>query len=75
MVLFLKRGESMAIDSEGTEIKDGDSCLVVAGAHKGKAGTVEDSKVSKTGASTVTVRESDGNRFKTLAKNLRKHEE
>jgi hypothetical protein len=37
-----------------------------------KKGTVEDSNVSKTGASTVTVRESDGNRFKTLAKNLRK---
>jgi len=60
----------MAIDSVGVEISDGDKCLVVVGTHKGKAGTVEDSKVSKTGASTVTVRESDGNRFKTLAKNL-----
>jgi len=72
MVLLPKRGDAMAIDSVGVEISDGDQCLVVAGTHKGKAGTVDDSKVSKTGASTVTVREIDGNRFKTLAKNLRK---
>ena len=62
----------MATDSNGIDVKDGDMVLIVAGTHKGKTGSIEDSNVSKTGASTVTVREPDGNRFKTLAKNLQK---
>ena len=61
----------MAIDSVGIEVADGDSCTVVAGSHKGKSGVVQDSKLSKTGAATITVRQSDGERFKTLAKNVR----
>ncbi|ANY18538.1 hypothetical protein A6F68_00002 [Tsuneonella dongtanensis] len=51
-------------------IVDGVSCRVIAGVHKGKAGTVEDRHVSKTGAVTITVRQADGMRFKTLAKNV-----
>jgi ribosomal protein S4E len=51
-------------------IADGTACRVVAGTHKGKAGTVEDRHTSKTGAVTITVRQDDGTRFKTLAKNV-----
>ncbi|WP_062522540.1 KOW motif-containing protein [Demequina silvatica] len=53
------------------EIKDGDRCEVVAGTHAGKSGTVADLKTSKTGAVTITVVQDTGERFKTLAKNLR----
>jgi ribosomal protein S4E len=52
-------------------IANGDSCEVIAGTHKGRSGTVEDRNTSKTGAVTITVREADGGRFKTLAKNVR----
>lgn len=53
-----------------SEIKDGDQVRVTGGAHKGKAGIVEDRNVSKTGAVTITVRPDNGIRFKTLAKNV-----
>lgn len=52
------------------ELKDGDSCRVVAGTHKGKTGTVRDINTSKTSAVTITVVQEDGDRFKTLAKNV-----
>lgn len=52
-------------------VQNGDRCEVVAGTHKGKAGTVEDWKLSKTGHATITVRQTDGERFKTLARNAR----
>jgi KOW motif len=51
-------------------ICDGDHCTVVAGTHKGKSGRVRDINTSKTGAVTITVVQSDGERFKTLAKNV-----
>ena len=51
-------------------ITDGDRCLVSAGTHRGKSGTVEDSKLSKGGVQTITVRQKNGVRFKTLAKNV-----
>ncbi len=54
------------------EVKNGDSCEVIAGTHKGRSGTVEDLKLSKTGHATITVREAGGARFKTLARNVRK---
>lgn len=54
------------------EVGDGDRCVVVAGTHKGKSGTVRDKNVSKTGAVTITVVEASGARFKTLAKNVTK---
>lgn len=51
-------------------VETGDHCAVIAGTHKGKAGTVEDWKLSKTGHATITVRQADGARFKTLARNV-----
>jgi len=52
------------------KIKDGDKCDVIGGSHQGKSGTVTDINTSKGGNVTVTVVEADGNRFKTLAKNV-----
>lgn len=53
-------------------IANGDRCVVTGGSHKGKSGTVGDRNVSKTGAVTITVQQDDGERFKTLAKNVEK---
>lgn len=53
------------------KIKDGDRCEVIAGTHKGKSGTVRDINTSKGGNVTITVVRADGERFKTLAKNVR----
>ncbi len=52
------------------KIKDGARCTVIAGTHAGKSGYVTDIKTSKTGHQTVTVVQRDGERFKTLARNL-----
>lgn len=60
----------MAKAVESVDVQDGDDCDVVAGTHKGKSGRVEDRKVSKTGHVTITVRQADGERFKTLARNV-----
>jgi len=54
----------------GEDVRDGAFCRVVAGSHAGKSGTVEDRKLSKTGAVTITVRLPDDDRIKTLAKNV-----
>jgi len=51
-------------------LKNGDQCNVIAGTHIGKSGTVEDLKTSKTGHITITVRQKNGVRFKTLGKNV-----
>lgn len=53
-----------------SEVKNGDRCSVVRGTHAGKTGVVEDLKLSKTGHATITVRQDDGVRFKTLARNV-----
>jgi ribosomal protein S4E len=53
-----------------SQVKDGDYCEVVGGTHAGKAGTVRDLKSSKTGHLTITVVQKNGERFKTLAKNV-----
>ena len=53
------------------EIANGERCSVIGGTHKGKVGTVEDRHTSKTGHVTVTVRQADGERFKTLARNVK----
>jgi len=37
---------------------------------EGKAGTVRDIKTSKTGHVTITVVQANGERFKTLARNV-----
>jgi ribosomal protein S4E len=52
------------------EIKDGDICEVIAGTHKGKSGVVRDIHMSKTGQITITVVQKNGERFKTLGKNV-----
>ena len=52
------------------EVRNGDNCLVVGGTHAGRSGIVEDRKTSKTGHVTITVRQDDGERFKTLARNV-----
>ena len=51
-------------------IVDGLACRVIKGTHAGRSGIVEDRKLSKTGHVTVTIRQSDGERFKTLARNV-----
>ena len=52
------------------ELKDGDHCSVVGGTHAGKSGTVRDVNTSKTGHITITVEQKNGERFKTLGKNV-----
>jgi len=59
-------------DAMQSEVANGDRCEVVAGTHRGKSGTVEDRKLSKTGHATITVRQDSGICFKTLARNVEK---
>jgi len=54
----------------GRIVKDGDKCKVIGGTHAGKSGSVTDVNTSKTGHITITVVQSNGDRFKTLAKNV-----
>lgn len=56
---------------EAPMISDGDACVVLGGTHKGKSGTATDINTSKTGHVTITVVQADGQRFKTLAKNVK----
>lgn len=51
-------------------VTDGAKCTVVAGTHKGKSGVVRDVNTSKTGHITITVVQKNGDRFKTLARNV-----
>ena len=53
-----------------SEIKDGAHCKVIGGVHAGKSGIVGDINTSKTGHVTLTVVQPDGERFKTLLKNV-----
>lgn len=52
------------------DVTDGDHCRVMAGTHKGKSGTVRDINTSANGHVTITVVQSNGDRFKTLARNV-----
>ncbi len=52
------------------KLKDGDQCEVIGGTHAGKSGTVRDINTSKTGHITITVVQKNGDRFKTLGKNV-----
>jgi ribosomal protein S4E len=52
------------------DVANGEFCRVVGGTHAGREGTVEDRNTSKTGAVTITVRLADGDRVKTLARNV-----
>jgi len=49
---------------------DGARCKVTGSVHAGKSGVVRDIKTSKTGHVTITVVQANGERFKTLAKNV-----
>lgn len=51
-------------------VKDGNQCKVISGTHAGKTGRVTDINTSKTGAITITVVQENGEKFKTLAKNV-----
>ena len=55
---------------ENKELKDGNFCKVIGGTHKGKSGTATNLNISKTGHLTITVVQENGDRFKTLAKNV-----
>jgi ribosomal protein S4E len=52
------------------QIADGALCNVVGGTHKGKSGVIRDVKIGKTGHVSITVVQANGERFKTLAKNV-----
>lgn len=52
------------------QLKDGDQCKVIGGTHDGKSGTVRDINTSKTGHITITVVQKNGDRFKTLGRNV-----
>ena len=56
--------------SKSSTLHDGAKCTVIAGTHIGKRGTVTDVNISKTGHQTITVVQADGERFKTLGKNV-----
>lgn len=51
-------------------LSDGAECRVIGGTHAGKSGLVRDIKAGKTGYVSITVVQKDGERFKTLAKNI-----
>ncbi|WP_297982425.1 RNA-binding protein [uncultured Chryseobacterium sp.] len=57
-------------DSKGKPVKNVDHCNVIGRTNIGKSGKVEDVNISKTGHMTITVRQKDDVRFKTLAKNV-----
>src|SRR4051812_26723764 len=57
-------------DKPPANLRDGAQCKVVGGTHEGKSGTVRDIKTGKTGYVSITVVQSNGERFKTLAKNV-----
>lgn len=53
-------------------LKNDDYCKVTGGTHKGKEGTIKDLHTSKTGHLTLTVLQANGNRFKTLGRNVQR---
>jgi ribosomal protein S4E len=52
------------------KLRDGARCKVTGGTHEGKSGIVRDIKTGKTGHVSITVVQSGGVKFKTLAKNV-----
>ena len=60
----------MTKSGSNQKLKDGARCKVTGGTHIGKSGIVRDMKTSKTGHVTITVLQDNGQRFKTLAKNV-----
>lgn len=70
MLLLQNNERRKALEKESLNLKNGDHCLVIFGTHKGKSGVVQDLKWSKTGHITITVLQADGERFKTLGRNV-----
>ena len=56
--------------AKASKLRDGTQCNVVGGKHAGKSGAVRDIKTGKTGYVSITVEQPNGERFKTLAKNV-----
>jgi len=56
--------------TKSKKLKDGDQCNVIGGTHNGKSGTVRDINTSKTGHITITVVQKNGDRIKTLGRNV-----
>ena len=56
--------------TKASRLKDGDLCIVIAGTHKGKSGIARDLNMSKNGHLTITVVQANGERFKTLGRNV-----
>jgi ribosomal protein S4E len=50
--------------------RDGAKCKVIGGTNKGTTGIVRDIRTGKTGYVSITVAQRNGDRFKTLAKNV-----
>jgi len=67
---MLKKMAKAIQKSDLSKIKDGATCKVIGGTHKGKSGIIRDINTSKTGHVTITVVQASGVRFKTLAKNV-----
>lgn len=57
-------------EKSAANLINGAKCKVIGGVHAGKSGTVRDIKTGKTGYVSITVVQSNGERFKTLAKNV-----
>jgi ribosomal protein S4E len=66
----MRKAKLMTKLDSNHELKDGARCKVTGGTHIGKSGIVRDMKTSKTGHVTITVLQDNGERFKTLAKNV-----
>jgi ribosomal protein S4E len=60
----------MANANQPSKLRDGAECKVIGGKHNGKCGAVRDIKTGKTGHVSITVVQPNGERFKTLAKNV-----
>lgn len=60
----------MKKDNPPANLNDGARCKVIGGVHAGKSGVVRDIRSGKTGFISITVVQANGERFKTLAKNV-----
>lgn len=58
------------MDQKQETLKEGDHCRVIGGTHKGKSGKATDLNISKTRHLTITVVQENGERFKTLGRNV-----
>lgn len=67
---LIRKGAFAMKKIQSNQPKNGDFCEVIGGTHAGKSGTVRDIKTGKTGHVTITIVQKDGERFKTLARNV-----